>query len=221
MSANANIVGANVTVAVKGNTQQLKQLLADFRAGKVGAQELKRATDDLKTSVSGQATALRALNQANRVQNYQLYESMRTLRGLNAVFGDATQLAQLFYLRSINATGTTVAQKQAFEDLESSGRRLISMLDTLGSENGDVEKGFSTFIKSIDDLSSKDLETLIDNMIDWAAAADLSADEQKTFNEQIDKMKQQLKETKLEEQTKQFTDFFAAFSGIAGLATSH
>lgn len=220
MSAGSNIVGANVTVAVRGNTAQLKQLLADFRAGKIGAQELKKATDDLKTSVTGQAQALRALNQANRVQNFQTFEMLRTMRNLNSLFMDFNQVAQTFILRNIDGTTQTVAQRQAFEDLQTSGRQLISMLDTLGSENGDVQKGFSNFVKNLDNLSSGDLKDLIGDFKEWGKQANLSASEQEKFNETLEKMNDQLKETELKEKTKQFTDFFTAFAGIAGLATS-
>lgn len=115
-------------------------------------------------------------------------------------------------MQQINNNTLTVKQRQAYDDLQKSLANHISALVTLGPKNDSVDKQFSDILNNIDNLNSGQIQSLINKYEDLGKKANLTADEQAKFNDELGKLKDLLKETQLKEESKKYEDFFGAFA---------
>lgn len=210
----------NVGLKVTADTSQLKAALRDFDDTEESLKRLKDATTSLKGGIDDQVRAIRVLNQANRVQNYELLQGIRVLRSVVSVARDLNQVYQTLILRNIDATTTTVAQKESYEGARDAVERFIKMLDTFGAANDDVNKVWKDLIGNADDLTTKQLKNLIEAYRQAGESASLSADEQEKFNDGLASLQQLLKDTEFQENQKKFEDFFGGVTTAALAAGS-
>lgn len=190
----------------------MRRLITEFDGSAEAAKRLQDATDGVRTSIDTQQRAILAYNQATRVQNFQLIESLRLVRSVTSTFSSLNQVYQTLVLRQIASTQTTVAQQQAFEGVERFTKNLVNALDILGPANEEVLQGFEDLISKADQLSSDQIQKLIDAYIKTGQEANLSGAELEAFNKNLEKLKQLLEETETEESTKQFNDLFGAIA---------
>lgn len=208
-----------IPVSVKVDASELKQLIKDFDGSADAAKRLEAATDSVKSQFSAQRQAIMAVNQANRINNFQLMESLRLIRSATSLFSNLNSVYQTLLLRQISTTQTTVAQREAFEKVAGSVPDIVNALSILGSKNIDVQGGIDGLNTSLQSMSSDSIQKLIDQ---WKAAgegADLSGDSLIAFNKELTTMTEILKEVKLKEKQKEFNDFFGSFLNIAQTAT--
>lgn len=217
MSENDDV---NVSLKVTADTSALKQAIKDFDGTEQSVNKLKDATASLKTDIDAQTKAIGALNQANRVQNYELLQGIRVLRSVVSVARDLNQVYQTLILRNLDSTALTVKQKEAYEDAITTTERYVRTLDTFGEKNDDVTALFKELINQADNLSSTQLKDLIERYQSLGEKAEFTASEQQKFNEGLQKLRDLLKETDLKESQKKFEDFFGGFTTAALAAGS-
>lgn len=201
-----------VPVSVKVESAELRRLITEFDGTTESAARLEAQTLKVKSAIDSQRQAIGAFNQANRVQNFQAIESLRLLRSVTSTFSALNQVYQTLALRQIAATQTTVAQQQAFEGTTRFARNLVNGLSILGSENEDVKSGIEDFIAKADQLSSDQIQKLIDAYISAGKEANLSGKELETFNLTLEKLNKLLEETKSEEAKREFESLFGAIT---------
>lgn len=194
------------------NTADLRRLITEFDGSAEAAKRLEAATNDVRTSIDGQQKAILAFNQANRVQNFQIIESLRLVRSVTSTFSALNQVYQTLVLRQIASTQTTVAQQQAFEGAERFVKSLVRGLDIAGPMNEEVLQGFDDMIAKADQLSSDQLQKLIETYVTIGDEANLSGEELALFNKNLEKLNQLLAEQKTEEAAKQFENLFGVIA---------
>lgn len=205
----------NVPVIVTVDSSQLKEMIKDFDGSVEATKRLDAATASVKNQFDSQRKAIIAVNQAQRVNNIQIIESLRLVRTFTATFSSLNQVYQTLLLRQIATTQSTVAQDEAFERITGKTANLVNALDILGPANEDVKSGFDNLIDSADNLNSNQLTDLIANLDSLKDNSKLSADEQVFLNNELESLKKILEETKLKEKQKEFEDFFGIFTSLA------
>lgn len=201
----------SVGLRVQADTAELKQAIKDFRDGKIAVDELQAATEKTKASIVDQRRAISTLSGAQRLQNFQLLEVIRTVRTASTLFFQLNQVLQTNILSNIQQNQVTIAQREAFRDLIGETDDLVRALDILGPANADVEKAFDRLIQKADDLNSDQIKTLITRLEKVKESGGLSAEELQFLNGQLQTMQDLLQETLKEEEQKKFDDFFDLF----------
>lgn len=201
-----------VPVSVKVDSAELKRLISEFDGTTEAAQKLEAQTLKVKSAIDSQRQAISVYNQANRVQNFEIIQSLRLVRSFTSVFSNLNQVYQTLLLRQISTTQTTVAQREALERLTEKSDNVVNALSILGEENEDVKDAFDGIIDSADDLSSEALQKYIDSLEETASKTKLTKQQQEFLNGEIKKLKEILEETKLEEEQKKWNDFFGIFT---------
>jgi len=201
-----------VSVRAKADTTELRNAIKDFDGTAEAVERLKNATNDVKSSMQAQNLAIRALNTANRVQNFQLIETLRFVRFATSAFRSLNQVYQTLLLRSIDTNQVTVAQAQAFEKATDQADAFTRALDILGPSNQEVKDSLDDLIARADQLNSTQLKELIQRMRDYGSSANFSEAEQTKFNEALNKLNKLLQETKAEESAKGFEDLFGTIA---------
>ena len=130
------------------------------------------------------------------------------MRTVGSLFGNLNQVYQTLLLRQIETNQTTVAQQEAFDRLSDRTDNVVNALDILGPANEQVKDALSGLIREADRLNSEQLTDLIRNYQDAGREANFTREEQDKFNETLQKLKDLLEETQLEEKRKEFDDFF-------------
>lgn len=202
----------NIPIVVKTDTSQLRQMITDFKGTREEIDRLSAATANVKEQYDAQRKAISAFNQAQRINNFEIIESLRLVRSFTSVFRDLNQVYSTVILKQIATTQTTVAQRQAFERITDDVDNVVNALDILGPKNDDVKKAFDDLITKADSLNSTQLAQLIENFQSAGDKAKFSAEEQAEFNRELQKLKDLLEETKVKEKQKEFEDFFGLFT---------
>lgn len=212
----SSIIGPKITVELlaKARTEELKKAIDDFKAGKIAVEELEKKTKDLKDSSSDLGSAYKALQQAHRVNNFEMLEGIRVLRSFTSVARDLNQVYQTITLRNIEGAQTSVAQREAFADLQGQVEKLGTALTIFGP-NGDVQKGFSDIIGKADDLSSLDIQKLIDQAEGLKSSLKLTPEQLAELDKFILKLQDLKKETISDEDKKKWEDYFGIFTNAA------
>ena len=204
---------------VRYDPAALRQAIKDFREGKMTLQELQNVTKTFKENVRDEARAISTLRAAHRLQNFQLTETLRTVRSATSLFGSLNSVIQTGILKQIEGNQVSIAQREAFRGLLSTTDDLVRQLDILGPANVNVENAFKNLIRNADDLNSEQLEKLIKHLENLKNQGNLSAGELEFLNGQISILRDLVIETIDEEKKKQWDDFFALFAQI-GLTAS-
>lgn len=202
----------NIPVVVKTDTTQLRQMISDFKGTREEIEKLGQATASVKEKYDAQRQAITAYNQAQRINNFEIIESLRLVRSFTSVFRDLNQVYSTLILKQISSTQTTVAQRQAFDRVTDAAENIVNALDILGPANDEVKQAFDDLITKADGLNSTQLAELITNFETAGNKAKFSADEQAKFNEELQKLKDLLEETKMKEKQKELEDFFGLFT---------
>lgn len=208
-----------VPVTVKVDSAELKQLIKDFDGSAEAGKRLQDATESVKNSFSAQAGAIRAVNQINRVNNFQMIETLRLVRSATSLFSNLNSVYQTLILRQIANTQTTVAQREAFEKVAGSVPDIVNALAIFGSKNQEVQDGLDGLNTSLQNMSSESIQKLIDQWKGAEAGANLSGDALAAYNKELKTMQDILAEVKLKEKQKEFQEFFGNFINIAQTAT--
>ena len=171
-----------------------------------------------KKSIDAQSKAILTYNQANRVQNFQIIDSLRLLRSFSSMAMNLNQILQTSILRGIEQNQTTVAQREAYKDLLTTMEDLFNATGILGSGNLKVQAGWKDMISTADSLNSTQLTQMIKNLKALAASGKLSGDDLTYLNTQIKLLEEVLAEQNIEESTKQWNDFFSTLTQAGAAA---
>lgn len=209
-----------IPVKVTYDSADLKRLIKDFDGSTEAAERLRDATKQVKLSIDSQARAIGAFNQSQRINNFQMVESLRLLRTFTSTFSSLNQVYQTILLKQISHNTQSIKQSEAYERIKGQTTNLVNALDILGASNADVKAGFEDLFDSADNLDSTQIETLITTLETLKTSGNLSTEELAFLNAEISKLKKLLDETKLEEKNKEFQDFFGTFTTAATAAGS-
>jgi hypothetical protein len=186
---------------------ELRRLITEFDGTTESAERLEAQTLKVKTATDAQSKAILAVNQSNRVQNFQIIESLRLVRTFTSAFSNLNQVYQTLLLRQISTTQSTLAQDQAFEKLSAQSAKVFRALNIFGPQNEEVKAGFDSIIDSTN-LTTDALEKTKKEWELYRDTMGLSADKIEFANEQIEKLNRAIEESKLKDKQKEFEDFF-------------
>lgn len=206
--------GANIPIRTRVDTSELKAAIRDFDGTTEALKRLKDATKDVKDDSKELSSAISTLQRAQRANNFEMLEAMRTLRSFTGLARDLNQVWQSITLRNIEGTQTTVAQRQAFEDLGTELENVANALTIFGP-NGDVQKGFSEIVGKADDLSSIQLQKLIDQAEGLKTSLKLTPEQLTELDQFIGKLRELKKETISDEEKKKWEDYFGIFTNVS------
>lgn len=210
----------NLPIVVKTDTAELRRLIKEFDGSTEAAERLARATDQVKESTNQQRKAIAAYNSATRTQNFQLIESLRLVNSMSFLFRNLNQVYQTLILKQIQSKQASVAESEAFEKLSRNANSVVNALDILGPANEEVNDALSDLVATAGNLSSENLETLIDRLNRAGQAADFSTEEQAKFNATMEKLSQVLGETKIAEKNQELQDLFGTIVTAGAAAGS-
>lgn len=206
--------GANIPIRTRVDTTELKAAISEFDGSTEALKRLKDATKDVKDESKDLVGAISTLNRANRANNFEMLEAMRTIRSFTSLARDLNQVWQSITLRNIEGTQQTVAQRQAFQDLKGDLDNLGNALSIFGP-NGEVKQGFSDFVSAADDLSSVQLQGLIDQAESLKTTLKLTPEQMTALDDFIQKLKDLKKETISDEDKKKWEDYFGVFTNAS------
>lgn len=207
----------NIELAISARTEELKQAIRDFKDTKISLGELEQKTKDLNSATGTLNSAYRALNQTSRVNNFELRNFATTLRAVQTISRDYVQIQQLLNLQGIQNNQVTAQQQQTFEDLSASLDILFNNFAILGP-NSDFQKAFSDFVGKADDLSSVQLQDLIDQAAGLKASLSIEPEKAAALGDFIDKLKDLKKQAITKEEAKNTQDMMNALAGGANIA---
>jgi len=215
--------GAEIRVRVTADIAQLKEMIKDFKEGKISAEQLAKASDDVKGRIKEQSVAYSTLTRAQRIQNFETLQLLRTFRSATSLFSDLNQVYQTLQLRQIAANQSTFAQREAFKRLQDDIPNLLQHLQVLGANNTEVVKSFEDLIDNVEGLSTSDLKKVIEDIQDAAFSGKFVGEDLDVLVEALGKMKEILKEKEFKDSQKSLEDFFGIFAAggtaIASIGT--
>lgn len=217
MSDQFSDIGVNVKV--KADTKELRAAIKDFDGTAESIERLKTATASVKQNVDVQAKAVAALRREERVRNFETLEGIRVLRSFSSLASNLNQIYQTLILKQIQQNQVTTQQKEAFRQLNDKTDNLVNALDILGPKNQEVKKGFDDLISSASDLSSKDLQTLINKLELLKSTGKLSTEEMGYLNEKIKTLKEVMKDAIQKEDAQRIQDVFGTLITASGAAS--
>jgi hypothetical protein len=181
---------------------------------------LKDATKDVKSQIVDQNQAIRTLHQAYRDNNFQLLENIRVLRSFHSLAVDINQVIQTQILQSIQNTQKQMQQEQVYSDLAKEITNVTSALNVLGGGNTEVQSAFDDIASKADQLSSTDIQKLIDQIELLKKTTNLTPDELAALDSFETKLQAIEKLNLQKEQVQQWQNFMTTFSTAALTASS-
>jgi hypothetical protein len=216
----SGIADVSVEIQTKYDRAALLQAIQDFKDGKISADDLKQATDNLKSTVQVQNQAIREITQSYRVQNFQLNEVIRSIRSVHSLATDLNRVYQTQVLQQIQNQQQTQQQQDAYDNLSSSITNVVSALSVLGVGNSEVAKGLTDIQTQAKNLNSTQIQDIIDQIEKLKDSTKLTPDELDSLNQLEDALKK-IKENTIEKQQAQdMQTFVGNFSNIAIVASS-
>jgi len=120
-------------------------------------------------------------------------------------------------LQGIQNNQVTVQQQQTFDDLSASMNILFHNFAILGP-NSEFQKGFSDFVGKADDLSSVQLQDLIDQAEGLKSSLSIDPVKAQALSDFIDKLRDLKKQAITKEEAKNTQDMMNALAGGANIA---
>jgi hypothetical protein len=215
-----NIGGATVEIKAHADTSELRSAIADFDGSTDAVNRLQSATQQLKSNVGDQSRAIRALGQANRVNNFEMLEGIRVMRSVHSLAVDLNQVYQTQILRQIQASQEAIKQQETFSTLSTEIKNVINGLSVLGESNTDVVNAFQQIENEAGNLNSTNLSLIITQIDNLKKSTKLTPDELAALNQLEDHLKTIRDNTIKAEDAQNVANYIGSFAQILTVASS-